>query len=58
MWKQASGAIPIGGGGLGGHVLPQWYICTGCGYAEQYIAREADREKLRKKWKLATERDD
>lgn len=58
MWTQSSGAIPVGGGGLGGHVLPEWYVCTGCGYVEHYIVRDADREKLRKKWKLATERDD
>ena len=51
------GVIPLGSA-FGANVLVQWYVCVACGYAEQYVAKDSDREKIRKKWKLATEPDD
>lgn len=56
-WNDASNAVPLGTV-FGRQALLQSYICTACGYVEQYVYREADREKVRKKWKLAGERDD
>jgi len=34
------------------------YVCATCGYVEQYVVKDEDREKIRKKWKLASERND
>lgn len=49
--------IPLGSA-WGTHVGVQHYVCVACGYSETYVARDEDRDKLRKKWKLASERDD
>lgn len=49
--------IPLGNA-LGSHVGVQNYVCITCGYAESYVVKDEDREKLRKKWRLASERDD
>ena len=57
LWKTSTGAIPLGSA-FGASALVQWYVCVACGYAEQYVVRDADREKIRTKWKLATERED
>lgn len=56
-WRNSSGMIPLGNA-WGSHVCVQNYVCIACGYAEAYVVKDADREKLRKKWKLASERDD
>jgi hypothetical protein len=56
-WKTSTGVIPLGSA-FGASVLVQWYVCVACGYAEQYVAKDSDREKIRTKWKLATERED
>lgn len=53
-WGSSSGMIPLGGA-WGANVAVQWYVCVACGYAESYVARDKDREKIRTKWKLATE---
>jgi predicted nucleic-acid-binding Zn-ribbon protein len=55
--KPSTGAIPLGTP-FGVSVLVQWYVCANCGYAEQYVVKDSDREKVRTKWKLATEPED
>lgn len=49
--------IPLGNA-WGTNVGVRHYVCADCGYAETYVVKEKDREKLRNKWKLASERDD
>lgn len=56
QWKNSSSAIPLGTA-WGTTVGVQFYVCLGCGYAEQYVVKHADREKIRKKWKLSGEPD-
>lgn len=56
-WSSSSVMIPLGGP-WAANVPVQWYVCAACGYAEPYVVREKDREKIRTKWKLATERED
>ena len=55
-WRSSSGMIPVGVG-HGSHVSVQWCVCVSCGYAETYVVKPEDREKIRKKWKLAIERE-
>ncbi len=57
VWSGANGMIPLGSA-WGTHVSVRHYVCADCGYAESYVVKDEDREKLRKKWKLASERDD
>jgi len=52
-WKNSSGMVPLGSA-WGTSVGVQHYVCVGCGYVEQYVVKNGDREKIRKKWKLAT----
>ena len=57
MWRNSTGMIPLGSA-WGTNVGVRNYICADCGYVESYVVNDEDREKLRKKWKLASERDD
>lgn len=56
-WKNSSGMVPLGSA-WGTSVGVQHYVCTACGYLEAYVVKEEDREKVRKKWKLASEREE
>lgn len=56
-WRNSAGMIPLGTA-WGTNVGVQHYVCIGCGYVESYVVKDEDRAKLRKKWKLASERDD
>lgn len=56
-WKNSTGMIPLGSA-WGTNVGVRHYVCADCGYAETYVAKDEDRDKLRQKWKLASERDD
>lgn len=53
-WNDASLAVPMGSV-FGKKALVRAYVCAGCGFIEQYVAREKDLEKIREKWKLAIE---
>ena len=57
MWKNSTGMIPLGSA-WGTNVGVRHYVCADCGYAESYVVRDEDRGKLRKKWKLASEREE
>ena len=57
MWQISTGMIPLGSA-WGTNVSVRYYVCVDCGYAETYVVKDADREKLRQKWKLVSERDD
>lgn len=56
-WRHSSGMVPLATA-WGTSVGVQQYVCVACGYVETYVARDEDREKIRRKWKLATERDE
>jgi len=55
-WDTDKGMVPIGGA-FDSHLKVQHYVCIGCGYVETYAADPKGLEKVRKKWKLATEMD-
>ena len=57
MWKNSTGMIPLGSA-WGTNVGVRHYVCADCGYAESYVVKDEDRGKLRKKWKLASEREE
>lgn len=48
--------IPLGGA-FDTNAKVQHYVCVGCGYVEKYISDAKGLEKVRTKWKLATEGD-
>ncbi|MDH3298646.1 MAG: hypothetical protein OEM23_00260 [Gemmatimonadota bacterium] len=50
------GMVPLGGA-FDSNAKVQHYVCVGCGYVEKYIVDPKGLEKVRTKWKLATEID-
>lgn len=56
-WNDASLAVPMGSV-FGSKALVRAYVCTACGFVEQYVDREKDLAKIREKWQLAIERDE
>lgn len=55
-WSSDKGMVPLAGG-FDSHAKVQHYVCVGCGYVERYVSDPKGLEKIRTKWKLATERD-
>ena len=56
MWTSDKAMIPTGGA-LDGHLKTRHYLCVGCGYVETYVTDPKGLEKVRQKWKLASEGD-
>ncbi len=48
--------VPLGGP-FDGNARARLYVCLGCGFVEAYVCEPKELEKLRKKWKLATDGD-
>jgi predicted nucleic-acid-binding Zn-ribbon protein len=55
-WDSDKGMVPLGGA-FDSNLKVQHFVCVGCGYVEVYVTDPKGIEKMRKKWKLATEND-
>ncbi len=55
-WTSDKVMVPLGGP-IDGNARARLYVCLGCGLLEAYVCEPKELEKLRKKWKLATDGD-
>ncbi len=55
-WTSDKVMVPIGGP-FDANAKVRQYVCIGCGYVETYVSVPKELEKLRNKWKLATDGD-
>ncbi len=55
-WTSDKVMVPLGGP-FDGNARARLYVCLGCGFVEAYVCEPKGLEKIRTKWKLATDGD-